>query len=418
MESTRRAPLKKRFRQTIQQTVIVGGIALVCAVVSLVGFEWWLRSDPSRMGPPMTLAEADFYPYFGIENLFPWNPHGVLQREYGYYKGDVLYQHRKTENIEFSGDRFQRIFQLPNDQTSNASAFRIFVVGSSVAHAGNVPLPERYFSKLQRNLQAPYPIQVIAAGRGGAASTDELVLFTLSVLPNRPDLVVILNGHNDFNLSSILGVRPGDPFNASMMYSKHYDLFYNAMRWLSDRSRIAQLLYRRMIYHDLATNREFIQTNDPYRVARIESLVSIYLHNVRTMIEICDGMGIPVVLAPQPSPDLLLSRHGERIRSLDAERFARIIERVESLPTSRFRSPSLVVAGYERMLAGIANSPRLAKHFVDIQETVGLDHFVDFVHMDAAGQTQLADALASAIRGLLPATWTSADRDARNPHWP
>jgi hypothetical protein len=270
---------------------------------------------------------------------------------------------------------------------------------------------------LQRSLQAPYPIQVIAAGRGGSASTDELVLFTLSVLPNRPDLVVILNGA-DFALSSILGVRPGDPFNASMLYSKHYDLFYNAMRWLADRSRIAQLLYQHMIYHDLAANLEFLRANDEYRVVRVESLVSVYLHNVRTMIEICNGMGIPVVLAPQPSPDLLLKRHGEQIRSADAARFTRITKRIESLPTSPYRSPSLVVAGYERMLARIANSSQLAPHFVDIQEAVDLDRFIDFVHMDAAGQTQLADALADAIRQRLPAHWTSADRDTRNPPWP
>jgi hypothetical protein len=166
------------------------------------------------MGRPLEFAQADFYPYLGIANLFPTNPHDVLQREYGYHKGDVLYQHRKAERIEFSGDRFQRIFRLPSEQTDNPSVFRIFVVGASVAHAGNVPLPETYFSNLQRSLKAPYPIQVIAAGKGGATSTDELVLFTLSVLPNRPDLVVILDGANDFALSSILGVRPGDPFNA------------------------------------------------------------------------------------------------------------------------------------------------------------------------------------------------------------
>jgi hypothetical protein len=417
MQSNLTARLARRLRRAVQQTLIIGGIVLVSSVVVLVGFEWWLRSDASRMGRPLELAQADFYPYFGIANLFPLNPYGVLEREYGYHKGDVLYQHRKTEQIDFSGDRFQRIFQLPSDQIANASAFRIFVVGSSVAHAGNVPLPETYFSKLQRSLQAPYPIQVIAAGRGGSASTDELVLLTLSVLPNRPDLVVILNGA-DFALSSILGVRPGDPFNASMLYSKHYDLFYNAMRWLADRFRIAQLLYQHMIYHDLAANLEFLRANDEYRAARVESLVSVYLHNVRAMIEICNGMSIPVVLAPQPSPDLLLKRHGEQIRNADAARFTRITKRIDSLATSPYRSPSLVVAGYERMLARIANSPRLAPHFVDIQEAVDLDHFVDFVHMDAAGQTQLADVLTGAIRQRLPAHWTPADRDKRNPQWP
>lgn len=417
MQLTRSARLAQRFQTALRQMLIICGIVFVSIVAGLAAFEWWLRSDPSRMGPPLQLAQADFYPYLGTANLFPKNPYGVLEREYGYHKGDVLYQHRKSEHIDFSGDRFQRIFQVPDSQGVNAPAFRIFVIGSSVAHAGNVPLPETYFSQLQRSLRAPYPIQVVAVGKGGAASTEELVLFTLSVLPNRPDLVVILNGA-DFALSSILGVRPGDPFNASMLYSKHYDIFYNAMRWLVEQSRIAQLLYQRMIYSDLAANLQFLQVNDEYRLARIESLVSVYLHNLRAMIDACNGRQIPVVLAPQPSPDLLLKRHGDQIRKADPTRFERIVKRVESLPTSPFRSPEVVVAGYEMMLAGISKSPQLAPHFVDIQESVDLDHFVDFVHMDAAGQAQLADALAGAIRQRLPANWTIADRDARDPPWP
>jgi hypothetical protein len=136
------------------------------------------------------------------------------------------------------------------------------------------------------------------------------------------------------------------------------------------------------------------------------------------MIEICNGMHIPVVLAPQPIPDLLLKRHGDHIQKADATRFTRMTKRIESLPTSAFRIPSLVVAGYERMLAEVSTSPRLAPHFVDIQEAVDLDHFVDFVHMDAAGQIQLAEALARGIRQRLPATWTPTDRDTRNPPWP
>ncbi len=70
------------------------------------------------------------------------------------------------------------------------------------------------------------------------------------------------------------------------------------------------------------------------------------------------------------------------------------------------------------MLTEMSKSLRLASHFVDIQEAVDLDHFVDFVHMDATGQTQLADALATAIRLRLPTNWSPALRDERNPPWP
>jgi hypothetical protein len=402
------------FRKAVGQIAIV----LASIAVGLAIFEIGLRLDPNRMGRLLIWAQADFYPYLGVANLFPLNPDDVLRREYGYHKGFVLYQHRRSEHIEFSGERFQRLFRLADGQTPNPSAFRIFVIGSSVAHAGNVPLAETYFSKLQQSLQEmPYPIQVVAAAKGGLSSTEELVLFTLAVLPSRPDMVVILNGA-DFVLNSIFGMRPGDPFNASMMYSKHYDLFYNVMRWVAESSRVAQVLYQRMMKGDLAANREFLLTNDEYRAAAVDSLVSIYLYNVRTMIEICNAMGIPVVLAPQPSPDLLLKRHRDQIRSAAPARFERIEKRIESLPTSSFRNPTAVAASYEKMLAAIGKSPQLATHFVDIQDSVDLDHFVDFIHMDAAGQAMLANALFGPISRRLPTSWSPADRTAQNAAWP
>jgi hypothetical protein len=94
------------------------------------------------------------------------------------------------------------------------------------------------------------------------------------------------------------------------------------------------------------------------------------------------------------------------------------MERVESLPTSKFRSPSLIATAYEKLLHDIARSSDLAPHFLDVQEAVDLDHFVDFVHMDAAGQEQLAEALAAAIRLRLPSNWEPARRDIQSPPWP
>jgi hypothetical protein len=408
----------RRLVRGVRQALAIAAITIALAIIAGVGLELWLRADPERMGRPLEIAQADFYPYLGIANLFPSNPYGVLEREYGYHKGWMLYQHRKPEQIAFAGDRFQEYFQLADGQTSNPDAFRIYVVGSSVAHAGNVPLPQRYFSILQRTLQAPYPIQIVSTGKGGALSTEELVIFTLSVLPNRPDMVVILDGWNDFALASILGVRPADPFNASVMYSKHYDLFYNLIRSAADRSHVARLLYQWALNRDLSANAERLRTDAGYREARLGSLVSVYLSNVRAMIDICEGLSIPVVFAPQPNPDLLLKRYGGRIQSEDAARYSRIRSRVESLPTAKYRDASFISESYERVLAHVLRSPVLARQFVDIQEAVDLDHFVDFVHQDQDGQAGLAAALAPAIQQRFPAAWTPRARDERTPAWP
>ena len=137
------------------------------------------------MGPAShRWPRPSYSPYLGIANLYPFNPHGVLEREYGYHNGALLYQHRKVERIVFSGDRFQRIFQLPEGQTENRSAFRIFVVGSSVAHRGNVPLPQRYFSKLQGSLKAPYAL-VLPGFLSNPRATAYLAMKFANILPPR-----------------------------------------------------------------------------------------------------------------------------------------------------------------------------------------------------------------------------------------
>jgi hypothetical protein len=60
MQSTQNMRPVKRFRSAVRQTLIVSAIALVSATVVLAGFEWWLRGDSSRMGRPLTFAQADF----------------------------------------------------------------------------------------------------------------------------------------------------------------------------------------------------------------------------------------------------------------------------------------------------------------------------------------------------------------------
>lgn len=408
----------RRMARIVRQGLAITAITVLLAVTCLGALEFWLRSASSPMGRPLEFAQADFYPYLGIANLFPLNPQGVLEREYGYHKGAMLYQHRKAEQIRFSGDRFQPMFQLADGETDNPSAFRIYVVGSSVAHAGNVPLPERYFSWIQRTIQARYPVQLISTGKGGAASTEELVLFTLSVLPDRPDMILVLDGLNDFALGSTLGVRPGDPFNSSVMYSKHYDLAYNFIRWGVDNSYVARLVYQAMLRKDLADNLKYLQNDPIYRSAKQHSLISIYLHNLRTMVDICEGLNIPIILAPQPAPDLLLKRMGEDLRAREPDRYSRIKERIESLPTSPYRDADFIAQAYDEMLSQLRHSPTLARHFVDIQDSVDLDNFVDWGHQNAQGQKQLADALSPAIAKLLPLQWSPAMRDQRSAPWP
>ena len=151
--------------------VVSCGIVLLSVVVGLVAFELWLRSEMSgRRDRPLVLAEADIYPYLEIANLFPFQPNGVLQREYGYRKDHLLYQHRKTEHVVSAGDRFERMYRYPSgDAIGECFGVSDFYRWRTVAHGGH-PLEATYFSQLQRSLKATYPIQVIAAGIGGGSS--------------------------------------------------------------------------------------------------------------------------------------------------------------------------------------------------------------------------------------------------------
>jgi hypothetical protein len=59
----------------------MGQIVVVLAsfAVGVAIFEIGLRLDPTRMGQLLILAQADFYPYLGVANLFP---HSIVPRTF------------------------------------------------------------------------------------------------------------------------------------------------------------------------------------------------------------------------------------------------------------------------------------------------------------------------------------------------
>lgn len=381
-------------------------IMVLSIIVSVVILEIWARykSHGSNVSPPI-LSERNYYPY--LENIKLYNTSNEVIKEAGYTKGRSLYQYKQEKQLKYAGERFEAVFQDRYADAKDLDSYRIFFIGGSVASGVGAGPKERYFEVMETMIHKPYSVKMIPAAIPAITSSQENILFHLTVLPNKPDFVVIFDGWNDVNHSAMFSIRPGDPPRMSALYSRHYSIFYNFQLYLASISKLYEKILVTGVRKDMKAYRKYLIDNDNFRNKLMESIVNVYLTNVEQMIVSCKLRNIPVLYVLQPSLDTLFRLHSKYADKEEKNKVKEEIKRIDnSNPWASDRFPDFIADTYERISEEIARRPLIMEHFVDLQDAISVKLFIDPVHFDERGHRQFAKALLPYIEQHLPDEWS------------
>lgn len=274
-------------------------------------------------------------------------------------------------------------------------AVRVVFLGGSTAFGYQVSSDERVYSAVVQRLLRESPalagrrVEVWNAGVVGYCSAQELVLLATRIVDYRPDLVVLLDGYNDFNYGRL--VLPGTKeILPPLFYDVDQRLADGARPWLVAMRQSA--FFRRL--EEIGRHRRepvspFHRTFDNVAVASAQ-----YRSNLEKIARVARAFGAKVVLAPQPE---LFHRRGripveeQKLRAkLDEWGYGRIA-------TGQYGT-------YVEQAAAVAREQSLA--FVDTRpafDAVDEAVFTDAAHLSDRGNELLArfllPTLVDALRG-------------------
>jgi lysophospholipase L1-like esterase len=308
---------------------------------------------------------------------------GDSAEAFGYAPGRRLYTYTAASAVERVGSRFDGIFQSKAAAARDRSAYRVFFIGGSTAWGMKMKDPDKYFQVLERQVQPESgngSIRFLPAAAKGINSTQESILYNFAVLPLDPDMVVLFDGWNDVNQVPMFGVRPGDPYNISTVYSRSEPGLASIRIWMADHLESYRRFFLNGYQRNIKDHEAMLVENGKLRSALRDGIVAVYLNNVEEMIKTGNGRGIPVILALQPCADWLDAKAGKTLS--DRGRF--------------------IAETYDRILAEIARRPLLAENHIDLMTAVERERFVDPVHFDREGNIQAAAALAAGLQARFP----------------
>jgi lysophospholipase L1-like esterase len=334
-------------------------------------------------------------PYFMSAGTPPIAGSGETGRLFG-ARGPDAYGYRDERNIRVYGfdeevssiaDRgdflFQDRVQLAND-FGRGDVIRVFFIGGSTAYGVGASSREtRWYSVLEEALSTELrrEVRLIPAAMIGYVSTQERLILDLIVLPRRPEVVIILDGFNDAVLPALFGTRPGDPYDQGILYEEFYSPLFGLKKALARRSHFARFLLYRSFRQAIAENKARIAGNPHLLANYARSTASVYLDNVRQMLDRCKDEGVTGLAFLQPVSDLTLRSQGS---SEDLNPFA-----LASYDEILNRLPSMAPEHPIHDLTSVFNQPGREKWFVDS------------VHFEDAGHKAVAEAMYPILRDAI-----------------
>jgi len=268
----------------------------------------------------------------------------------------------------------------------SGDAYNVFLLGGSTAFGYGVPDEQTISSYLQEVLPAVdgREPRVYNFARGGFTSTMERLLFEKLILVEpRPDLVIFLDGVNDFG-------QPGDPVLVQRYLTRRTDEalerpWLGALRSLPLVRTLAGDDWTNIGLADLPRDQsERLAADDS---DRLDAVIARYVSNVQAIRGIASAHGVDVFFVWQPAPVYKydLSYHTHK--------------------SQRFGGHERSRHGFPRMRAYVDAHP-MGDDFTwcaDIQEDAKELLYVDRMHYNPKMSTMVARCIADGlVDGGLP----------------
>lgn len=352
----------------------------ICVLFALGGAEIFFRFTTGTQGSAVNGRWLEPYLAFGnFKGGHPASPPSAA----GYEPDGMVYKWRPDANVTSVLSRAPVTFgeDFPLSPDRNPGTKWVMVVGGSAA-LGDGSEAKRFPFLLEEGLKRNLPnVSVFKAATRSFNSTQERIALELYVLPLRPDAVIFLHGFNDANQAESMA-RPGDPYNMGITYGLSENFLFGLLRLFSTYSRFVDQFVSSSVLKTLSEGRGKMSLEDRQNFAR--SNASVYVDNVRKMAKRCDQENIRCLFLFQPFRDFLGESGDESVRMV----YRQVIEELSRRP-----------------LAGRAVFRDMAAHYANRR-----DLFVDLVHMNEKGQSEIAQAaiaLLSSELGFRPGGRTS-----------
>ena len=297
-----------------------------------------------------------------------------LPADFGYEKRGLFYYYPFHKPIHSMADRN---FLQGSRIEIPANAKRVYVLGGSVAYGVGASDETHMWwrlleTRLRHDLRDP-AITVVPMGMHSWSSTQERLALELFVFSEHPAAVVFVDGGNDVGVPAMF-VRPGDPYNMGVLYSRYYSATFQTLRAISN--------YSAMVRYALL--QEIDRGFDHYYLERLShpeemenaysSVVSLYLDNVQWMAKRCAQESVPCQFFVQPLKEV----------------------------TRRYMDSKIPMNGeltmYRRILS---RSKTAALHDLSHLLDQHLEYYVDNIHFGDPGQELLAQAIGRELTRVL-----------------
>ncbi len=237
--------------------------------------------------------------------------------------------------------------------------------------------------------------EVWNAGFPGWTSLENLISWVQRDLRLEPDLLILFQGINDLQPASHQPFDPGYEHGHAEVARRALGLELPPMHW-SDRSLLLEQLRDWIDGPEDPWSRLKVPTRPDQRAGVLpDDAIETFRRNVRSLISVAHGHGIPVLLVTQPLRIRARSRQADLdylagwLLGLEPEAAAQELERLNDVLRAMGRNdPDVRVWD--------------AATVVDWQDR----HFADPMHFSAAGSELFASALAEQI-----STWIAPARD-------